>query len=87
MATYFANLDLHRLIDPEANGGCIGDGLSKARWEICWMKIFRWSKRTHCIVVWIEVLKHRKFLRKIEETIRQSRERGSWTAAFPPRKC
>ena len=27
-----------------ANGGCIGSGLSKARWETCWMKIFRWSK-------------------------------------------
>ena len=25
-----------------ANGGCIGSGLSKARWEICWKKIFRW---------------------------------------------
>src|SRR6202795_3770383 len=25
-----------------ANGGCIDSGLSKARWEICWMKIFRW---------------------------------------------
>ena len=25
-----------------ANGGCIGSGLSRARWEICWMKIIRW---------------------------------------------
>jgi hypothetical protein len=24
-----------------ANGVCIDSGLSKARWEICWMKIFR----------------------------------------------
>ena len=26
----------------EANGGYIGSGLNKARWEICWMKIIRW---------------------------------------------
>ena len=25
-----------------ANGGYIGSGLNKARWEICWMKIIRW---------------------------------------------
>ena len=25
-----------------ANGGCIGSGLSKARWQTSWMKIIRW---------------------------------------------
>jgi Transposase len=43
-----------------ASGGCIGSGLSKARWEICWMKIFRWSKRTRSIVVWIRCSSTRK---------------------------
>ena len=26
----------------EVNGGYIGSGLNKARWEICWRKIIRW---------------------------------------------
>jgi hypothetical protein len=36
----------YRLIDTlAANGGCTGSGSSKARWGVCWTRIFVWPAR------------------------------------------
>src|ERR1700761_1609270 len=37
----------YRLLDP--GGGCIGNGLNKVRWAICWARNSTWRRRTTCI--------------------------------------
>src|SRR5271165_4023648 len=39
----------------EANGGYIGSGLNKERWEICWMKNIRWRASAR----WLAPMNHK----------------------------
>jgi hypothetical protein len=76
LAAYLANLTAMDSLIRAANGGCIGSGLSKARWEICWMKIFRLVEKNALYRFSDKVLKHK------DELFGHLRQR--WAGSFRP---
>ena len=62
LAEVLETLAAYRLMIRAASGGCIGNGMRKARWAICWARISRWRRKDNLYRCLDKLLAHKEAL-------------------------